>query len=382
MPASLVAVRLGRAAGLAAALFAGVMLAPPLTRNLWIARLVFSELSILLVFMWALGGLAAGGRDSSSTMFRASGVIALLVGLLPFAATWPAYRAHGRAFSAIEYVTWGPRHTKVERRIDIALHPSRPDLLLDFYRGHGAGSRPLLVVVHGGSFSGGNKGENQTESEIFAAAGYSVADVQYRLAPAALFPAAVQDVKCLAGRLRERAQEFGIDADRVAYLGRSAGSAIAIVAAYSAGDSRIPPGCDVPDRKVSAMVSMYGPLDLEWGWRQRPFPDPIVGYRALERYIGGTPSTHGDAYRLASAVSWVSAETPPTLLIHGTRDSLVSPHHVELLTGAFARKGLQSPRQLLVPFADHGFDYHPGGLGEQLARAELLEFLGGVFGKR
>ena len=123
------------------------------------------------------------------------------------------------------------------------------------------------------------------------------------------------------------------------------------------------------------MVSLYGPLDLAWGWRQRPFPDPIVGYKVLERYIGGTPETRGDAYRLASAVSWVSASTPRTLLIHGTRDSLVSPHHVELLTQAFARRGLKRPRQLLVPFADHGFDYHPGGLGEQLARIEILEFL-------
>jgi acetyl esterase/lipase len=188
-------------------------------------------------------------------------------------------------------------------------------------------------------------------------------------------------VKCLAGRLRERAAEFGIDAERVAYLGRSAGGAIAIVAAYSATDPRIPPACDVQDRPVSAMVSVYGPLDLEWGWRQRPFPDPIVGYKVLERYIGGTPADLPEAYRLASAVSWVGPATPPTLLIHGTRDSLVSPHHVELLTAMFLRKGLAAPRQLLVPFADHGFDYHPGGLGEQLARTEILEFLGSVLGR-
>ena len=375
-------VRFGQGACATAAFLAMIMLAPSLTRRLWVARLVVSELSLFLVALPALAGLAALGRAASQSPFRALGAIALVTGLLPFAVTLPAYGARGRTFAALEYATWGPSHAPVERKTDLTMEPSRPDLRLDFYQGHGGGSRPLLVIVHGGSFSGGDKGENRTESELLADAGYSVADVEYRLSPAARFPAAVQDVKCLAGRLRERAEEFRIDADRVAYLGRSAGGAIAIIAAYSAGDSRIPPACDVPDRPVSAMVSVYGPLDLEWGWRQRPFPDPIVGYRVLERYIGGTPSAMPDAYRLASAVSWVGSSTPPTLLIHGTRDSLVSPHHVELLTGAFLRKGLSAPRQLLVPFGDHGFDYHPGGLGEQLARAEILEFLGRVLKPR
>jgi len=68
-------------------------------------------------------------------------------------------------------------------------------------------------------------------------------------------------------------------------------------------------------------------------------------------------------------------------LIHGMRDSLVSFHHVELLTQAFERKRLEPPQRLLIPFADHGFDYHPGGLGEQLARAEILEFLGSALAR-
>lgn len=352
-----------------------LMLAPALTRNVWIARLAASELSAGTGLI-ALAGLLALRRNEAKRGFKIAGAVALLLSVLPFAATLPAFAAHHRTFSMREYVMWGPSHAAIERQTDLSLEPSQPTLLLDLYRGLGAGPRPLLVIVHGGSFSGGDKGENKTVSEIFAARGYSVADVQYRLSPTFRFPRAVQDVKCLAGRLRERAQQFGIDPDRVAYLGRSAGGAIAIVAAYSAGDPRLPPSCDVPDRPLSAIVTLYAPLDLEWGWRIRAFPDPIVGYRVLERYIGGTPSTEAEAFRSASATAWVSALTPPTLLIHGTRDSLVSPHHTQLLIDTFLRKGLTPPRRLLVPFADHGFDYHPGGLGEQLARAEILEFLG------
>jgi acetyl esterase/lipase len=367
--------RAGRIACATAGLFALVILLPSLPYGLWMARLALAELSLILVGPLAIGGLLALGRVPNQRWFRVIGFAALAVSLVPVSMILPEYKTRGATFRPSEYFTWGPRVGVVEIRRDLILEPTLPEIRLDFYRGHGAGPRPLLVLVHGGSFSGGDKGENQTVSTLFAASGYSVADVQYRLAPAARFPVAVQDVKCLAGRLRARAEEFSIDATRVAYLGRSAGGAIAALAAYSAGDERIPPSCAVPDLPVAALISLYGPLELDWGWRQRPIPDAIVGYKALERYIGGTPTDQPEAYRLASAVSWARPSLPKTLLIHGTRDSLVSPHHTTLLIEAFERQGLAPPRRLLIPFADHGFDYHPGGLAEQLARAEILKFL-------
>ncbi|MEO8360054.1 MAG: alpha/beta hydrolase [Vicinamibacteria bacterium] len=366
--------RFGRFASISAALLALLMFSPAFTRAFWMARLVVAEFPFLIAIP-ALGGLLALRTIPSQRWYQALAVVSLLASLAPLVVFVPAYAAHHRTFSLMEYLTWGPRHPPITQQTDLSLEPSLPTLKLDFYRGLGEGPRPLLVLVHGGSFSGGDKGENRTASEIFAAAGYSVADVQYRLAPKFVFPTAVQDVKCLVGRLREKASTFGIDPERVAYLGRSAGAAIAAVAAYSAGDPRLPSLCDAPDLPVSAMVSLYGPLDLDWGWRIRVYPDPITGYKALERYIGGTPATKPDDYRMASAVSWVGPATPPSLLINGTRDTLVSPYHSQLLAEACARKGLQAPRRLLIPFAEHGFDYHPGGLGEQLARAEILEFL-------
>ncbi|MEO5762175.1 MAG: alpha/beta hydrolase [Vicinamibacteria bacterium] len=366
--------RFGRFASISAALFALLLFSPAFTRAFWMARLVVAELPFLIVIP-ALSGLIALRGAPSQRWYQTLAVVSLLSSVIPLVVFVPAYAAHHRKFSLIDYLTWGSRHPAVQRQTDLSLEPSLPTLKLDFYRGLGDGPRPLLVLVHGGSFSGGDKGENPAVSEIFAAQGYAVADVQYRLAPQFRFPTAVQDVKCLLGRLREKADLFGIDPDRVAYLGRSAGAAIAAVAAYSAGDPRLPSGCEAPDRPVSAMVSLYGPLDLEWGWRIRVWPDPITGYKALERYIGGTPAMKPDAFRVASAVSWVGPTTPPSLLINGTRDTLVSPYHSQILADAFARKGLLAPRRLLIPFAEHGFDYHPGGLGEQLARAEILEFL-------
>ena len=371
-------IKTGRTLIILALTGAVLMLAPTLTRGQWVARLALSEVSPLVGLLALLGLAALPPPDRRKPLVLWPAVMAALISALPFAFTLPAFAVRGRVFSPLEFLTWGGARPAVVRASDLLLEPSRPDLLLDLYRGVGDGLRPLILLVHGGSFSGGDKGENRVGSEIFASAGFSVADVRYRLAPGASFPAAVQDVKCLLGRLRERAREFAIDTEKVVYLGRSAGASIAIVAAYSAGDSRLPPACGVEDRKVSGMVSLYGPLDLEWGWRQRPFPDPLTGYAVLERYVGGTPQTNSRGYQMASATFWAGPASPRTLLIHGARDSLVSPYHITLLKEAFARNHGEPPQVLIVPFADHGFDYHPGGLAEQLARAEILEFLGSV----
>ena len=371
-------IKIGRTLIILALACAVLMLAPTLTRGQWVARLALSEFSPLVGLLALLGLATLPRHDRRKPLVLAATAMATAISALPFIVTLPAFAARGRPFSSREFLTFWAVRPEVFRASDLQLEPSRPDLLLDLYSGVGDGPRPLILLVHGGSFSGGDKGENRALSKIFASAGFSVADVRYRLAPQAPFPAAVQDVKCLMGRLREQAQKFGIDPAKAVYLGRSAGASIAIVAAYSAGDSRLPPACGVEDRKVSGMVSLYGPLDLEWGWRQRPFPDPLTGYAVLERYLGGTPQTNPLGYKMASATFWAGPASPRTLLIHGARDSLVSAYHITLLKEAFARNHGQPPQVLIVPFADHGFDYHPGGLGEQLARAEILEFLGSV----
>src|SRR4029453_5595643 len=128
-------------------------------------------------------------------------------------------------------------------RRGVILAPARPDLAGDVDLPPGAGPHPFVVVVHSGAWRSGDKGEVRHVSRALAGAGHVVVDVRYRLAPGSRFPASVADVKCLLGRLRERAAEFAIDPGRGALLGRSAGGQVALVAAYSAGDPRLPPAC-------------------------------------------------------------------------------------------------------------------------------------------
>jgi acetyl esterase/lipase len=254
------------------------------------------------------------------------------------------------------------------------LDPARPDLAVDVDMPSGPGPHPFVFVIHGGAWRGGDKGGVRHVSRALAHAGHVVFDVRYRLAPAHRFPAAVADVKCLLGRVRERAAEFAIDPGRGALLGRSAGGQIALVAAYSAGDARLPPACAVEDLPVSAVVGLYAPTDLAWSYDSPVRPDVVEGPHVLELYLGGAPATVPEAYRLASPVSWVDRPVPRTLLIHGTGDRLVSVEHARRLARALRAAG--RPVEVLeIPLAEHGFDSHPGGLADQLAQHVILRYL-------
>jgi acetyl esterase/lipase len=256
----------------------------------------------------------------------------------------------------------------------VILDPARPDLAVDVDLPAGAGPHPFVLVVHGGAWRSGDKGVMRHVSRALARAGHVVIDVQYRLAPGNPFPAAVADVKCLLGRVRQRAAELAIDPDRGALLGRSAGGQIALVAAYSAGDPRLPPACAVEDLSVSSVVGLYAPTDLAWSYDSPVRPDVVEGPHVLELYLGGAPSAVPEAYRLASPVTWVDRAVPRTLLVHGTGDRLVSVDNARRLARALRDRG--HPVEVLeIPLAEHGFDAHAGGIADQLAQYAILRYL-------
>lgn len=366
-------VRAGLVFAAASGIGALLLASSPPTFASWIAHLAALELSLLIAGAAVLALLLTTGLSTpGAAITRLIAVPALVIGLIPALVVVPLYREYRVPFSMRAYLP-GPGTEPPSRR-DVILDPARPDLAVDIDLPSGAGPHPFVVVVHSGAWRSGDKGEVRHVSRALAGAGHVVVDVRYRLAPANVFPASVADVKCLLGRLRERAAEFAIDPRRGALLGRSAGGQVALVAAYSAGDPRLPPACTVDDAPVSAVVSIYGPTDLAWGYANPVRPDVVQGPHVLELYLGGPPSAVPDAYRLASPIAWVDRPLPRTLLIHGTGDRLVSVENAERLARALRDAG--RPVEVLeIPLADHGFDHHAGGLADQLAQDVIRRFL-------
>ena len=365
------------AAGLILALPAGVaallLASSPPTYPLWVAHFLCLELSLAVASAAALALLVTvGGTGRAAAVARLIAVPALIVALMPALLVVSPYREARAPFSLRAYApAFG---AEPPSRRDVILDPARPDLAVDLDLPAGAGPHPFVLVVHGGAWRSGDKGAMRHASRALARAGHVVIDVRYRLAPGSPFPAAVADVKCILGRVRQRAAELAIDPDRGALLGRSAGGQIALVAAYSAGDARLPPACAVEDLAVSSVVGLYAPTDLAWSYARPVRPDVVEGPHVLELYLGGAPSEVPEAYRLASPVTWVDRAVPRTLLIHGTGDRLVSVENARRLGRALRDRG-HAVEVLEIPLAEHGFDAHAGGLADQLAREVVLRFL-------
>lgn len=191
-------------------------------------------------------------------------------------------------------------------------------LRLDVYRLKGPRPpSPVLVFIHGGAWKSGDKRDYSVYLLPFAANGYVTVSVAYRFSREAPFPAAVQDVRCAGTWIQNHAKEYGMDAERIALIGGSAGGHLAMMAAYAAEAPLLHSECDGDSTrlKVRAVVSIYGPSDLT---------APVARENsAVVRFIGKPWDQAPDLYAQASPLFWIDGRDPATLLFHGTLDELV-----------------------------------------------------------
>ena len=241
--------------------------------------------------------------------------------------------------------------------------PAGVPLTVDVYRPRGPGSHPIVVQIYGGAWQRGKPGDNADFARWLAARGYVVFGIDYRHAPAFHWPAQIDDVRLCLAWIHTHAAEFNGDTARVAFIGRSAGAQLALIAAYSNGP--------LPAR---AVVSFYGPVDLTESYANPPHPDPIRTRPVEEALIGGTPTEKPEAFRDASPITYVTRPLPPTLLIIGDRDHIVEPRYGARLRDRLAATGT-TVALLDIPWADHAFDEVFNGPSSQLALYHTERFL-------
>lgn len=321
--------------------------------------------------------LVSGGR-SAAWPALALGLGAFALSLVPPVSARRVAREEMAALSLRQYFLGTPRSqaVRVSRQILPYASPGGYSLDLDIYQPTdtpGGGARPAIVVVHGGSWSGGDKGDYPRWNEWLVEQGFVVFDIQYRLEQPN-WQTATGDVKCAVEWVGQHAGEFGVDAGRLALLGRSAGGHLALLAAYATNQSELPPSCDAPEINVRAVVSLYGPTDLRWGYEHPANQRVLDGPAKIRDFLGGTPETVPERFTLLSPTTHVNAGSPPTLLVHGGRDQLVRDEHTGLLAQKLQAAGVPH-RAVVLPYAQHAFDYNFDGWGSQIVRHRLLDFL-------
>jgi acetyl esterase/lipase len=216
----------------------------------------------------------------------------------------------------------------------------------------------LVVYVHGGGWTGGSRTEYPPD--LFAALlrrGYTVASIDYRLAPRHRFPAQAVHVANAIACLKGRAGAYGIDPARVGLAGASAGGHLAALHGTTGGQGFVTIGGDA---SVSAVVSLYGPANLADDF-------PGASLRILQAVFGAS-SRSDPVVRAASPITHVSGDDPPFLLLHGERDALVPIRQSEELAAALQAAGVEVTL-VRVANATHGFA--PEGGRPSPSRAEL-----------
>jgi acetyl esterase/lipase len=174
--------------------------------------------------------------------------------------------------------------------------------------------------------------------------------------------------------VKANAARYNVDADRVALMGRGMGAHLALMAAYTANDPAYPAGCfeDTPsiDESVQAVVASAPLTDLRL-W-------PAERDSVLAQTFGGLPEDVPDVYAHASPVSRVRPGLPPTMLIHGQRDTIIAPVHSELLANHLRMAGVTSVL-LRIPWGRHDVDSLPVGLSGPMVHYDVDRFLAWVF---
>lgn len=224
--------------------------------------------------------------------------------------------------------------TKVRVLRDVAfLAPDRKEKLDVYLPAEAAPGqrRPALVWIHGGGWTGGTKNEARAQNICGAAAeaGYVSVSIDYRLGPGA-WPTNLHDCKNAVRFLRARAADYGVDPDRIAVAGGSAGGHLALMVALTAGKPELDPAGDATpyagvSNAVRCAVNFYGITNILTRQETDKQGNPTGKRRGLE----GALSVHraqaetDPVLVLASPVTHVRRGSPPLLTLHGRADATV-----------------------------------------------------------
>jgi acetyl esterase len=217
-------------------------------------------------------------------------------------------------------------------------------LLARLYRARGDGPFPAAVGIHGGAWTSGDRTTNEAIDRAVAATGAVVAALDFRLAPAAPYPAAAADVNAGIRWLKAHAVEFDSRPDWVGAIASSSGGHLMLLNLLRPNDAvLVAPELASVDASLAFAIACW------------PIADPLARYRmVLERGNDRLVSAHhaffgADADRAEDAMTQANPQLilergatlplPPLLVLQGTADDNVTPDMAQRLVAAYRAAG-------------------------------------------
>jgi acetyl esterase/lipase len=272
------------------------------------------------------------------------------------------------------------------------------EIKADVYQCSGR-ARPVVISIHGGALIMGNRGQvDRTLLSKLLESGYTVVSIDYRLAPETKLPEILEDLQDACRWVRERGPElFSINPEKVAVMGGSAGGYLTLSSGF-----RVRPA-------PSVLVSFWGYGDIAGKWLTQPDPfyrqlplvskeeafqavsGPVVsessGRNNRQRFYlycrqqgiwskevtGHDPDRESKAFDAFCPIRNVSAQFPPTMLVHGTKDTDVPYEQSAIMDKELQRKGVEH-EFITVPGGGHGLGGTPREVVSRMQN-QVLAFL-------
>lgn len=243
------------------------------------------------------------------------------------------------------------------------------EILADIYRPGDDAIRPVIVWIHGGALIMGHRGGVSSKiTQLAQEQGYAIVSIDYRLAPETKLPEIISDIEAAFRWLAtDGAARFHLDPDRIVVAGGSAGGYLTLVAGYRARP------------RPKALVALWGYGDLVGDWYSKPSPHPrhnvkkvtlaesqqqtdgtVISDSRQRKGNGGLiylhcrqtgtwplevsgfdPATDADKIAPFEPVRNVTDSYPPTLLIHGTKDTDVPFEQSVMMADELERHGVR-----------------------------------------
>jgi acetyl esterase/lipase len=207
--------------------------------------------------------------------------------------------------------------------------------------------RPTLIFIHGGGWRRGSKEMYSLRVLPWLEKGWNVVNVEYRLTPEALAPAAVEDCHCALQWIYRNATKYGVDLEKIVVSGQSAGGHLALMTGLAGKENLFDRSCPGSMPRVSAVINWFGITEVG---------DLLTGKNKMEfatQWIGEGRLNDSKFITSVSPVSYIEKGIPPVITVHGDADPTVPYAQAVLLHQKL--EAIKIPNRLVtIPGGDHG----------------------------
>ncbi len=243
------------------------------------------------------------------------------------------------------------------------------DLLLPFRKPDGCKKSPLLIWICGGAFMTMEKSAYIPWLTDFARKGYVVASIEYRMSNSAHMPAQIIDAKSAVRYLRAHANMYGIDPDKVAIGGESAGGMLATLVGATNGDGRYDTGEYISySSDVQAIINYYGPCTFNNSHKNIDFdllPDTAGTPNSV---LGFNPESDPERAAEFDVLNRITENMPPVFMAHGTDDELVNISMSEELYRKLDREGIDTEFYIIQNAGHMGMEFYQKEMTERVLK--------------